>query len=900
MARKSFFSLDRHVQTDIPLAQYGSFFKKIFVGLFRIPKRPIMTLSEAKTAWGIGTASEVEVEAFSIRRLHAGMIAGVLFAFLLFLTFYNFYNDSFGLLSCLGYTLAILASFCVCSVCLWQSDMLHSKEFTPYSQYMLQYKWLFSLVLFVSVCAMQYEAALAADKVDLPDMTVQNASDLSSIFVGHIIGGPWTQYVSSGTADSLKGLLYGGPGAMGTVLCPILGCLNTGALLFVSGFAVYIFTFGSVQVAHTGDWKDSQLFSTFWSPIRTTGAIALCSPLTNSISLLQHLILVAIAMSINLANNVSNEFTKYLVSDSALYSLGTPTMSTGKDHFSKIFSALLNGAVLQVVGKNIHGENISQCPKGYTSSNGLCILDNNPNAQKSPTVTSNPLLSGKLFGNQEDLSIKNRVRTISVAPPGSYYTNAMPSIELAVANTQSGNDILNAYSSAIQEMYSVLYAMTEKYIAQDINKRKEFGEMKNDLMKAYDGFTEKIKNNTLLHIGDNLAASQAATIVRQLQAGTNEYGWLTLGIYPFIISKLQGDLQTSVDISVKIKGDISLKDFKNSNIGGHGEYEIIGSYLNEVREKVKELMAMGYYYDTNYAEELFTSGDSPLERMSYKLLTYTGLNPRDLIVEFQTYNAVAVLYSKGWLCIKSAKTMLSALNTEKNISVINIASRFTGGETGELENSPLNQELESWRPIIIVICGVLFMFGICCMFVLPALPIIFWGRAAVSWAVLIVQTLMGAPFWAASHVLPEGVGLAGQHARKGYLLLLDVFLRPCLLVCGAIMVMLLVETWTKVFTTIYFLWAEHTMTSMNASVIGIFFTTGVILYSIYITIRWLYIQAIGEFPQRVIQWCGGTPADGGTQDVVQNIQAMTGKMQEVVNRMGGGGFDAGNAAGLVK
>lgn len=88
--------------------------------------------------------------------------------------------------------------------------------------------------------------ALAAGTIDLPDTQIANKSDLSSNLIGKIIGEPWANLGGNVLSAGIS-----------SVLLPILNVLNTGALLFVAVYSVYIYSMGAVTVAHTGNWNDS-------------------------------------------------------------------------------------------------------------------------------------------------------------------------------------------------------------------------------------------------------------------------------------------------------------------------------------------------------------------------------------------------------------------------------------------------------------------------------------------------------------------------------------------------------------------------------------------------------------------------------------------------------------------
>ncbi len=67
---------------------------------------------------------------------------------------------------------------------------------------------------------------------------------------------------------------------------------------------------------------------------------------------------------------------------------------------------------------------------------------------------------------------------------------------------------------------------------------------------------------------------------------------------------------------------------------------------------------------------------------------------------------------------------------------------------------------------------------------LPAIPFVLWLLAIAGWVVLVLESLVAAPLWAAAHGMPEGEGFAGQTGRQGYMLFLSVLLRPALMTIG--------------------------------------------------------------------------------------------------------------------
>ncbi|MCB9983791.1 MAG: DotA/TraY family protein [Rhodospirillales bacterium] len=69
-------------------------------------------------------------------------------------------------------------------------------------------------------------------------------------------------------------------------------------------------------------------------------------------------------------------------------------------------------------------------------------------------------------------------------------------------------------------------------------------------------------------------------------------------------------------------------------------------------------------------------------------------------------------------------------------------------------------------------------------YVLPFLPFIYFMFAISGWIKSIFEAIVAMPLWALAHLRIDGEGLAGPGATNGYFLLLEIFLRPILIVFG--------------------------------------------------------------------------------------------------------------------
>jgi len=706
----------------------------------------------------------------------------------------------------------------------------------------------------------QTGSVMAAGTIDLPDAEVKLSTDLSSRFIGMIVGSPWGDHGGSVTASGVS-----------SVLIPVLTCLNTGALMFVSVYCVYIYSMGIVQIAHSGSWQDSQIFSTFWSPIRTSAALALCAPMATGISFLHHLILIAIAMSINLANNVSVVFVDQVNETSGL-TLSATMGPVVEENFGKILSATQTALTIQYAAMGIYGINLAE------------------NKIFSTTETKGNALSGYTI-------------TVSFTPPERVYKDSMPSITIK-SPTKA---IAESYVNATAAMTNILSPAIAGYLSSDVTKRGDFTALSDVMPQAHKAFSETLKNNFAAALAQN-KGSNDQQILKNITAQSGVYGWMTTGLYPFIIARQQGLAQGAVKSSVETsQGDFSTAIGDVSSVKTP-ELNLVTSLYKELGAQLTVMENSGLYSGLTAVGRTRTGGTGAMALYDKVADMIDSTFPETIVKKLKEENVISAMFSFGSTLVDTSSALITTWGAISggaegaakagNDSAAGIlgqipgvgaaAAKVSGATSGALAGA-----VTVWSPMILVVLGSVFIFGIACCYVLPLLPIIFWARATLSWAVLVIETLLGAPFWAAAHVLPEGVGFAGQHARTGYLMLLDVFIRPVLLVCGAIMSMLVLQVWGGILAEILGLWATTTNQATGFWLLGVLFTSGAMIYVSYESVKWLYIQGIGVFPEKVIRWCGGQASETGVQGSAQQVQNFAGKLQAFTS--GGSGAVVGGA-----
>lgn len=183
--------------------------------------------------------------------------------------------------------------------------------------------------------------------------------------------------------------------------------------------------------------------------------------------------------------------------------------------------------------------------------------------------------------------------------------------------------------------------------------------------------------------------------------------------------------------------------------------------------------------------------------------------------------------------------------------------------------------------------------GVTLGYMLPLLPFIRFMFGILSWILALIETVIAIPVVALAHIKMDGDGLSGPMARGAYLLLLQLFLRPTLMVFGLIAALLIFNFMIVALNEFY------TQAVSGATDSGKLGGIGVVIYSvIYASLAYAFanasFKAIDMIPNQVLLWIGGP--QGQTVDESHRV---TGAVSQVASTGGQGlsahGIGQGNA-----
>lgn len=220
-----------------------------------------------------------------------------------------------------------------------------------------------------------------------------------------------------------------------------------------------------------------------------------------------------------------------------------------------------------------------------------------------------------------------------------------------------------------------------------------------------------------------------------------------------------------------------------------------------------------------------------------------------------------------------------------------VADKITGAVSG------LNSFIGFAAGVLIAMAAWLIGLGGTLAYYIPVIPFVYWSLAVLGWIVMVIQSLLAAPLWAASHAADVTEdGFAGRWALQGWQLLLNVMLRPILLTIGLIVSMLLMHAMAFFVLEGYDTFNQAMVNSTTwISIMGFLFTNTIMIIFVIVLSHKAHEQ-IFDAADDVMKWIGfgvsplgSTRAEGEVRSMAQHSGQTTERLTgAAMGRLGGG------------
>jgi len=697
------------------------------------------------------------------------------------------------------------------------------------------------------------------------------AGDIASQMISKLFGDQWWEILWSGKE------LQGEP----SLVIPILNVFNVTILFAVTLILIYVVTHAFVGSAHEGTPLGKRLHS-IWVPVRSVLSISLLAPIPWApvLNFIQGIMLVFIGFSINMANLATDAGINYLV----------------KRHGQVVATAPTD---LTDAGVNVAKVGLAN----YLLQYHQYWFQENERLTVGYDKHIKPPRDGILGIGARDYTMINYI----FRNPEPFSEDVMGGVTIKCKDPNS--DLCRAKQSAVE----TLLARTEEVASRKVEQL--YGEDSRPpepqmIVKYVEDYGHTILKAVTARITqDNPELDRE---LEQFADRMEHEGFAMLGSYFWTMSRFSTALQDQVSSKVSSTG-LDSKLLFSQVVLRFNQIDIslsaMDSYCRQFEHsyKVAEL-GNGSINKAEDGGGLFAAIG---EIVSRPFIGATDLFIRSI----SSGDPVSSLSAVGRHLINGSIAAVGAV-----IGVYSAAGASSGflegipvlGALGGAADGVVNGTAGAMiATIVLVLLAPVFLLGFTLAYYLPAVPFIIWSVALIGWVIMVLEAMIAAPVWAAMHANPDGEGIAGDKASQGYLMFLQVLLRPLLMVIGFFFALLLIHVISYVggMFSVFFhgLAAEETVIGPITAAAGIFMGSILVVILVHKAFHLVY-----ALPERLNEWIGNNNASqmGEGEDLRESKQVMVGAVgthssrsvahagnQAAIRQAGPGGGQGGESSG---
>ena len=581
------------------------------------------------------------------------------------------------------------------------------------------------------------------------------------------------------------------------LMLEMFSAFNIVALATISALFLWVLAVSVAGTAHEGT-PFGKRYSSLWMPLRFVGAMGAMAPIFKGLSLFQVAILACIGFSINLGNFVWSLGTDYFVEHGGQITVQAPDQNV--THYAAIANGALESLTLQYYLNERRGLGISPGGKWDYSDNWI-----RSGGEYRFTFNGN---TGSIMVecvDESDALCRGKVNAVGTA------ISSLSSVASQLANPDTPADSIDpqALHNAAGNINATILSSLQSYAKQ----------------------------------------GQLKTKLQDFQEVSKQYGWFIAGSSYWSISWINQEVREAMYSGISYAPREYTRSEMLAMTYGLHDYEAM-------QERVANYIKTAYaarrgITDTTANPAVTDEGRALGEIGNWLRATLNGLVSANILPiavdKLSTNDPIMAVSNVGDYFIGTAWGLAAALGVVDVAHSMGKAIPLVGNAVPNLDKYISFVLFSVFLPLL--------LYGLALAYYLPAIPFIRWISALAGWAILIVEALVAAPIWLCAHALPEGEGAAGQHGKRGYLLLLGIIIRPPLMVAGFFAAVILLNVLGRVIGAGFEMFIAGTS---QAKVIGLTGTISmlIILGIVVIMMANKFFSLIHYLPEHVTNWIG--------------------------------------------
>lgn len=705
----------------------------------------------------------------------------------------------------------------------------------------------FKRVAFLFVMALICENATASVSTSIMDVS---ATDKSAEYLSYIFGSV-TNIISGGSL----------PSSADSIIGAISEVLNTAMLLFTGLIVGYVSLSGLLNSANEGT-PLGKLYNTMWIPLRMVIAVALVLPFAGGFSTMQIGVLWIAGHGIGIANSTTNAALDYMQATGSFY---PPQINIDFEQLGK--DVLTSRVCMHGINVADRRKNISDSPYDRaTPSNSASVTP--PASTSTLSLSSSKRVVAQTYDSEYMSSITAGAAYAGAwlddfenGVPRYYGSNPCGSFKLTFNEIDKANridDVVIEFQENIIELAAELDEMLNPLAIAIVNKNVNEETAPQPDLNAFNVAVTQFKTNYLAEVNSTMSKIAQRRMEKWNGAnpdaagtgvGVRDGGWILLGGWYWDFQRINAETQKIIDVELETQG-VTAEAIR----------------VLTILEFQKDL---NNYFDSMNVSSLDADGNptvvSAMQRSSYSDDDFSLNRILDLVripmeSALQNPDPVSGIANIGHsLIVIIEGTLITANAFDLGTKVADDVADTTGGFSGaavRLITSAASRLASKSVALIIMAAILLLPLALLLAFYLPATPLILWIMGVAGWFVLLIEAVIAAPVWAASHAMPEGNGFVGQRALAGYMVILSLFLRPTLMVFGFFSSMLLMIVMGKVISLLFIPYMSS-MASGYIAGLATFFALLAIFTALIIQTAHRAYGLINEVPDKVLRYIGG-------------------------------------------
>ncbi|VFR81248.1 IncI1 plasmid conjugative transfer integral membrane protein TraY [plant metagenome] len=340
------------------------------------------------------------------------------------------------------------------------------------------------------------------------------------------------------------------------------------------------------------------------------------------------------------------------------------------------------------------------------------------------------------------------------------------------------SDIKKAHLDALRAMQNALYPSAKdfanKVVAKSTNSGVQLPNAEVAILSAAQRYEETVTARA------STKNSQIAGLSAHISDSLQKQGWWALGSWYQTFAQANTKINDAMSAKAKVFGesligDRAIDDVYQKVMVAYLAQQLQGAVNSGSAESQTNAMQGA---SASEAEKIIGSVFSaPGQRA---VLWFTKLYEEE---NGQVNPLIGMKNTGDYLLGLSSSALASIVAIRVTVAM---ATKSVAGKAVDLITGigkGVDTGLDVLEPYLRTLVIAIFGIGIVLSVYLPMVPFVVWFGGVINWLVVVGEAIIAAPLWAMTHMNGEGDGM-GHRSGHGYIFLLNVMVRPFLMVIG--------------------------------------------------------------------------------------------------------------------